>query len=728
MEGFMRNLLEKCMLMTIAILVILFAANPVAAYSPNPYAAGYWGECTWYAYEKWPQISQKPPSTGNGYEWIIDARTKNYDTGTVPQVGAIAVWDSNAGGAYSNGHVAYVEEVSSATYFKVSEYNWNTVHGLDTRWVTRVSGINFIYPQNSAASGYASVSALAVSPTSVTLGQNFNVTFTLKEIHGAAKTFDQVALAILKSDGTYVYDAGMFDTVTVAANGTLSKTATSSLYTSNPAGIYKAVVRGNIGGTWFDFDTTGSGANPVSFSAVQAPPPALAAPVLVSPGEAIYGTHTAINYGSVPFHWSRNNTAASYVLAVRDITGYADDVSTSYGTAVLSQPVGDAGSYTWSGAQAGKKYRWTVTALKSGYNDAAATAIVFTTKNMADTTGPTLSISTLANGAITNNPTLNISGTVSDASGISTLTVNGQAVTISGNTFSRAVTLQQGSNTITTIAIDTANNKTTDTRTITLDTTAPVLTINAPADNSTTAQATTNVSGSTDETSTVTVKVNSGSLQSAAISGKNFNATVNLASGANTLNITATDLAGNSGNAKRTVTYDNTKPTLAVSDPGQDITTDKNSLTLHGTVSDALSAVTISITMDGQTFTPAVTSGAFQQQLTFTTAKQYTITVTATDAASNSSTVQRNVIYQPAAGGPKGDCNGDGNIDIMDALLALQYALNLIPHNAANDAIYLAAADVAPLDSVTMKPKGDGKIDVMDALVILQRAVNLLSW
>ena len=76
----------------------------------------------------------------------------------------------------------------------------------------------------------------------------------------------------------------------------------------------------------------------------------------------------------------------------------------------------------------------------------------------------------------------------------------------------------------------------------------------------------------------------------------------------------------------------------------------------------------------------------------------------------------------------KGDINNDGKIDIFDALLTLQYGLNLIPHDTATDAKYLASADVAPLDTATMKPKGDARIDVMDALVILQRAVNLVSW
>jgi hypothetical protein len=40
-------------------------------------------------------------------------------------------------------------------------------------------------------------------------------------------------------------------------------------------------------------------------------------------------------------------------------------------------------------------------------------------------------------------------------------------------------------------------------------------------------------------------------------------------------------------------------------------------------------------------------------------------------------------------------------IVIFDALLTLQYSLNLIPHDAATDAQYLATADVAPLDTVT---------------------------
>jgi hypothetical protein len=134
--------------------------------------------------------------------------------------------------------------------------------------------------------------------------------------------------------------------------------------------------------------------------------------------------------------------------------------------------------------------------------------------------------------------------------------------------------------------------------------------------------------------------------QSAAINGTNYTSTIYLVPGVNTLVVTATDLAGNTSSAKRTVTYDTGKLTLAVTNPDQDITTNKSSLVLTGTIVDSLSNVTVTINMDGQTFTPAITDGIFKQKLTFAQPKLYAITVTATDAAGNSSTATRNVIFR----------------------------------------------------------------------------------
>jgi C1A family cysteine protease len=109
---------------------------------------------------------------------------------------------------------------------------------------------------------------------------------------------------------------------------------------------------------------------------------------------------------------------------------------------------------------------------------------------------------------------------------------------------------------------------------------------------------------------------------------------------------------------------------------------------------------------------------------TFATAGAKTLYAWAKDAAGNISNTASAAVTVTLPG----DISGDSVVDVADALLVLQYALNLIPHTAANNALYLAVADVAPLDTATMKPRGDGKIDVMDALVILQRAAGMLNW
>lgn len=74
-----------------------------------------------------------------------------------------------------------------------------------------------------------------------------------------------------------------------------------------------------------------------------------------------------------------------------------------------------------------------------------------------------------------------------------------------------------------------------------------------------------------------------------------------------------------------------------------------------------------------------------------------------------------------------GDVCGSANVDIADALCTLKYVVGLIPHDSANDALYMGA-DVAPLDTISRRPKGNANVDISDALGILRHAVNLDSW
>jgi hypothetical protein len=263
---------------------------------------------------------------------------------------------------------------------------------------------------------------------------------------------------------------------------------------------------------------------------------------------------------------------------------------------------------------------------------------------------PTLIISALADGSYTTTATINISGAASAIAGIQSVTVNGQGVVLAADgSFSTALVLNAGANTITVSATDKAGNQKSDTRSIYYDPIAPVLTVAEPADNSTSTTSFVSVIGSVNETSSVVVKGFDGNPQSAAMTGNSYSSSVNLTPGLNTIDITATDLAGNTSSAKRTVTYETAKFTLNVTNPSQDMTTGRSPLILMGTVTNSTREITVTIAMGDKTYSRLVTNGIFRQRLVFTEAGLYPITITARDAANNSSTVTRNVIYLPAA-------------------------------------------------------------------------------
>lgn len=99
-----------------------------------------------------------------------------------------------------------------------------------------------------------------------------------------------------------------------------------------------------------------------------------------------------------------------------------------------------------------------------------------------DTVPPTLNITSPAAGLITNNPKVTVNGTTNDVtSSPVTVTVKlnsgtATAVTVAANgTFSKELTLTEGTNTITIVARDSAGKETTITRTVTLDTKAPTI-------------------------------------------------------------------------------------------------------------------------------------------------------------------------------------------------------------------------------------------------------------
>lgn len=96
-----------------------------------------------------------------------------------------------------------------------------------------------------------------------------------------------------------------------------------------------------------------------------------------------------------------------------------------------------------------------------------------------DTIPPTLNVSAPAEGLITNTAALTVQGTTNDATSSPvtiTITLNGTsqgAVTVSGGTFSKAITLAEGTNVIVITATDASGKNSSVTRNVNLDTTVP---------------------------------------------------------------------------------------------------------------------------------------------------------------------------------------------------------------------------------------------------------------
>ena len=285
---------------------------------------------------------------------------------------------------------------------------------------------------------------------------------------------------------------------------------------------------------------------------------------------------------------------------------------------------------------------FTATATDLAGNESAASQPLVI---VLDTQAPQLAVSTLADGSYTNNETLNITGTALDNIALHELRVNGTSVPVNADgSYSHALVLQTGANTIAIVLTDKAGNQASDSRTITLDQTVPVITIATPADNSKTKNPILEFKGSVDNEAVVELKVKD-SVYAAIMDGLNFTAAITAEYGYNTIEITAVDLAGNRSTVKRTVIFDDKQPSLAVTEPGQDIRTNQGSMAIKGTAGDELTAVTVAVSMDGQNFSPALVSGGFEQAVTFGAEKSYAVTVTATDEVGMTTSVQRNIIY-----------------------------------------------------------------------------------
>ena len=149
-------------------------------------------------------------------------------------------------------------------------------------------------------------------------------------------------------------------------------------------------------------------------------------------------------------------------------------------SAITSTAITNGYSVTYTPASALSDGSHTVTITVSD-NDGNAAAAKSTTYKV-DTVPPTLNITAPANALVTNASSLAVRGTTNDTSSSPVtvkITLNGAdqgSVTVgSDGSFSKTLTLAEGANTIVITATDSAGKTSSVTRTVTLDTTKPVI-------------------------------------------------------------------------------------------------------------------------------------------------------------------------------------------------------------------------------------------------------------
>ena len=273
----------------------------------------------------------------------------------------------------------------------------------------------------------------------------------------------------------------------------------------------------------------------------------------------------------------------------------------------------------------------TATVIASG----AQSGSVAATPASSSTVSP-LTLSMVSDGSVVTQELLDVTGMVS---GISLVTVNELPVAVTNGLFSTAIALQTGSNEIVIKVSDLSGKTWREVRTVTKVSEAPALSV-AVSDVQATNAAILNLKGTVDKGVYVAV-----AGIPADVASQVWSAAVTLTPGLNTIEVQAIDLSGQSSSQKRTVFYNPSSAALAISAPAEDVVTSLKKITIKGKVS-ATDNVSVSAEVNGIPAKVTVDDGSFALPVEFKQEGVYTVTVFASVAGGDISTVSRSVVYR----------------------------------------------------------------------------------
>jgi len=243
-----------------------------------------------------------------------------------------------------------------------------------------------------------------------------------------------------------------------------------------------------------------------------------------------------------------------------------------------------------------------------------------------DTVAPVVQVTAPAPNTYMNTQVIAVTGTVSKP--VVSLNVNGNAAYVTGTTFRfNGLTLNEGQNAIVVEAKDQAGNIGIQNIPVVLDSAPPVIQVSAPANNSYVNTPVITITGVVNDLNLSGFWINNAVVP---INNGNFSlANFSLISGANVINFKAKDLAGNESSSTVTVNYDAGIPVVGITAPKSGIVMNTPQITVTGTISKAVAAVTINGAAAQITGTSFSLAGLTLAE------GQNTIAVTATDHAGN---------------------------------------------------------------------------------------------
>jgi hypothetical protein len=304
----------------------------------------------------------------------------------------------------------------------------------------------------------------------------------------------------------------------------------------------------------------------------------------------------------------------------------------------------------------------TVSSTDLAGNVARRTLVVY-----LDTAAPSLTVFTPRDGLWTNQSRVMVTGATEQGASV---TINGQNTNVVSTLFSGYVSLLEGSNQITIVAKDLAQNVLSWSRVVYLDTRAPDLVLTTPADRSNLATRVVPVVGSVDWGAEVLVNG-----QPVTVVDFMFTTTVQFTQdGAQTLEVQARDRAGNTAIETRALNIDTSNPTVTLSYPLDGIKIKQRMVTVYGQT-EAFATIVVNT----ETVLVVGRDGLFSVPITLEDGENR-ITVRSTDAAGNTVTEAITVTHPVAKVAPKEDLSWALNltgllIGMGITLPAMTYAL-----------------------------------------------------